>query len=545
MSYHQSVHGLSQITLIATQLLALLFATLDASIVSTALVTISIDLQDFVPAPWVILSYLLAYLGCAIGFAKLSDIYGRRDMLFCSWVLFAGFSIGCACVRTMPQLIVCRAFQGMGGAGLYSLSQIVLFEVGPRDKPSVIGGLVGMTLAVSYVLGPILGSVISSTAKWAVIFWINVPAGVLAILTLYLAFPREQVAGLRGWDSIRRIDFVGNLAVITASSLLVFALQEAGAYNYTWDSAVIVVALSIAALSWVVFLTWEIYLGLKRSTRIEPIVPLRLFLKRVYAGCLVCTLCTGYIYLSILVILPERFQIVNRENALWSGIHLLPMLGATSFGAFLSGAVSRKRNNSSWTMMAAQVLQLVGIALMSTLKDETTQTRAQYGFQVLLGLGIGLSLGAGTIIASVQSHHQDLAVAQGAVAQARVFGGAMGIAICSIIFNRKVTTDLEGKMYLVDLTALRHSPTLAFWLPQDDQLLVRSVYASAFTDDINVMIGIAAAGVFASAFVYQKHPPSMYGQAKEVGGIGGQSDTELAPVASGASRRSLIHEPEE
>lgn len=85
-------------------LLGLLFSSLDASIVSTSLVTISIDLQDFLKAPWVVLSYLLAYLGLAIGFAKFSDIYGRRDTICAAWVLFAGFSIACGLAKTMTQL---------------------------------------------------------------------------------------------------------------------------------------------------------------------------------------------------------------------------------------------------------------------------------------------------------------------------------------------------------------------------------------------------------------------------------------------------------
>lgn len=188
-----------------------------------------------------------------------------------------------------------------------------------------------------------------------------------------------------------------------------------------------------------------------------------------------CTFCTGYVYLAILVILPERFQIVNGENALLSGIHLLPLLGATAFGAFSAGAVSRKRNNTSWTLMVAHVFQLVGIGLMSTLKDATTETKAQYGFQVLLGLGFGLSLGGGTLMASLQSRSEDLAVAQGAIAQARVFGGAIGIAICSIIFNRQVTTELANKMVPGDMAALHRSPTIVSWLPESTRLLVRSV----------------------------------------------------------------------
>ncbi|KAI1101000.1 MFS general substrate transporter [Jackrogersella minutella] len=538
MPYQHSVHGWRQVVLIATQLIGLLFSAIDASIVSTALVTISISLQDFLDSPWVVLSYLLAYLGFAICFAKLSDIYGRREMLCCSWMLFITFSIGCARATTMTQLIVCRAFQGMGGSGLYSLSQIVLFEAGPTDKPSLMGGLIGVTLAVSYVLGPILGAVISSTTDWTIIFWINVPAGVAVLLALYLASPPEVMPYQRGWHSIRKVDFIGNISIIAACSLLVFSLQEAGAYTYAWDSPAIVAALSIACLSCVVFFTWEIYLGLKRYTYIEPIWPLRLFFRRVYASCIVCTFCTGYVYLSILIILPERFQIVNGENALYSGIHLLPMLGATSFGAFFAGAISRKRNNTSWTLMLAHSFQLLGIGLMSLLKDATTETKAQYGFQILLGLGFGLSLGAGTIMASVQSHSYDLAVAQGAIAQARVFGGAVGIAVCSIIFNRKVTTELGSRMDPDDMAALHHSPTIAPWLPDDVKLLVRSVYASAFTGDVNVMIGIAALGVIASVFTYEQCPPSMstVPQTKEVLGIDGQSDTELRLVSRQSGR---------
>ncbi|KAI0419520.1 hypothetical protein F5X98DRAFT_65485 [Xylaria grammica] len=101
---YQHLNGWRQATLVAILLLGLLFSSLDASIVSTSLVTISIDLQDFLNAPWVVLAYLLAYLGLAIGFAKLSDIYGRRDIICAAWVLFAGFSIGCASARTMQQL---------------------------------------------------------------------------------------------------------------------------------------------------------------------------------------------------------------------------------------------------------------------------------------------------------------------------------------------------------------------------------------------------------------------------------------------------------
>jgi hypothetical protein len=245
-----------------------------------------------------------------------------------------------------------------------------------------------------------------------------------------------------------------------------------------------------------------------------------------------CTFCTGFVYLTILIILPERFQIVNGDNALESGIHLLPMLGATALGAFLAGALSRRRNNTSWTLLAAHCFQLLGTGLMSTLRSMTIEIKAQYGFQVLLGLGIGLSLGSVTIMGSVQSAQADLAVAQGIIAQARVLGGSIGIALCSIIFNTRVSHDLSSKMDPDDLDALHHNPTISPWLSPELQVKVREVYASAFTDDIKLLIGVAVVGIITSCFTYQKNPPPMPGTpaAKEALGVE-QSEIELDEFA--------------
>ncbi|KAI1146553.1 major facilitator superfamily domain-containing protein [Nemania diffusa] len=531
VAYQHLVNGWRRATLVAILLLGLLFSSLDASIVSTSLVTISIELHDFLKAPWVVLAYLLAYLGLAIAFAKFSDVYGRRDSICVAWVLFAGFSVGCALATTMPQLIVCRAFQGMGGSGLYSLAQIALFEVGPAHRPGLMGAMIGLTLAVSYVLGPVLGGVISSTVSWRWIFWINVPFGVVLIAGLYLAWPANVARRPRGLDAIRRIDFLGILLVVAACTFLVFALQEVGAHTFTWNHPVIVTALVISALSWLGFAAWELYLGVRVHPRIEPVIPFRL-VGRVYSACVMCTFCTGFIYLTILIILPERFQIINGDSALDSGIHLLPMLGATALGAFLAGALSRQRNNTSWTLLAAHGFQLLGTGLMSTLRSTTMEIKAQYGFQVLLGLGTGLSLGSVTIMGSVQSVPGDLAVAQGIIAQARVLGGSIGIALCSIIFNTKVAHDLSSKMDPEDLDALHHSPTIAPWLSPELQVKVRVAYAGAFTDDIKLLIGLAVVGIITSVFTYQKHPPPMPGTpgAKEALGTE-QSETELDEFA--------------
>ncbi|KAK6198441.1 Type I Iterative PKS [Pestalotiopsis sp. IQ-011] len=364
----------------------MLVIILDASIVSTSLVTISVNLSDFVNSPWVALSYLLAYMGFAVLFARLSDIFGRKALLVTAWTLFTAFSLACGLAPDMKSLIAFRAFQGIGGSGLYSLAQTGLFEVGPKDKPSLLGALIGMTLAISFVLGPVLGGSITNFCSWRWIFYIN---------------------------------------------LLVFSLQQAGAFNYAWNSPVIIAALSISLLSWIAFVTSEVYLGRRHHPYLRPVLPVRIISQRPFLAALSCSFFAGIQYLALIIILPERFQIVNGDSSLMAGIHLLPQLGACAFGSFLAGVVSSKRNNTAYTLIAASCLQLVGLILLSLLSDVDTEIYAQYGYQVIFGLGIGLSFASVTILTSVRSHQDDLAVAQGALAQARVFGGAIGIAVCS------------------------------------------------------------------------------------------------------------------
>ncbi|KAK0633154.1 major facilitator superfamily domain-containing protein, partial [Immersiella caudata] len=94
----------------------LMFSCLDTSIVSTSMVTISLEFGNYQDTPWVILGYLLTYMSFAVGFSKLSDVYGRKNLLAVAWVLFSGFSIWCAMAGSMWQLIAARSLQGIGGS---------------------------------------------------------------------------------------------------------------------------------------------------------------------------------------------------------------------------------------------------------------------------------------------------------------------------------------------------------------------------------------------------------------------------------------------
>ncbi|KAK4199615.1 putative multidrug resistance protein [Triangularia verruculosa] len=440
-----------------------MFSCLDTSIVSTALVNIAVEFSNTQDIPWTILSYLLTYMSFAVGFSKLSDIYGRKAVLLSAWVLFTMGSIWCGWAGSMPHLIAGRAVQGVGGSGLYSLAQVCLVEQGPA-RPEVVGGLVGITLSVSFVLGPIMGGGISDAWWWRGIFWINIPFGIISIVGILTLWPREITSPSRKdeyqqppttrmesfWHKIARIDFIGNTLLALASILLVFALQEAGSFVWKWDSPVIIWSLAISAVCFVLFSAWEWYLyrgGESGSVRIEGIFPVNLVKRRVYGCVLVNTLLSGFVYIALVIKIPERLQIVYHDSALLAGVHLLPMLGSCAFGSFLGGLMSKKKNLTSHTLIMGGLLQVLGLGLMTGFNYVVTKgmTMGQLlGFTGLYGLGVGLSFASATIIAAVEAQNDDLAAAQGAIAQARVFGGALGLAVCGILLNQRLEGDLRG-----------------------------------------------------------------------------------------------------
>lgn len=207
------------------------------------------------------------------------------------------------------------------------------------------------------------------------------------------------------------------------------------------------------------------------------------------------------------MLIPERFQIVEHVTVLKAGLHILPMLVTCAVGSFLGGAISAKRNYTSFTLVAASCLQLLGVGLMTMPIGSNTSPNVQYGFQAIFGLGVGLSFSAATILTNIiASDQSQRATAQGAVAQARVLGGCFGLAICTVIFNAHVNGDLKDHLKAEDLASLYRSPLASLHLPNGVQELVKKVYVEAFADEIRMMMAVCAVMVAISLLTLQRHP---------------------------------------
>lgn len=225
-----------------------------------------------------------------------------------------------------------------------------------------------------------------------------------------------------------------------------------------------------------------------------------------------------------------------------AGVHILPLLGACAVGSFLGGAISSKRNNTSLTLVLASCLQLLGVGLMILVSHTGAGPQSQYGFQAIFGLGVGLSFSAATIMTNIMaSEASERASAQGAVAQARVLGGCIGLSVCTVVFNDHVNEYLDGHLSDQQLDDLHRTPLTGLKLPMDMRDLVKDVYGGAFAQEIKIMVMVCAAMVFVSLFSLERHPaPLEQMTTAKKNASASRRDSDSATELNTLSRRQSI-----
>src|SRR3954468_18473201 len=200
-------------------MLAMFLSALNQTIVATALPTIGRTFGDFENLSWVIISYLLSSTVVAPLYGKLSDIHGRRAMMLVAIGLFIAGSAVSAAAPTMAWLIVGRTLQGIGGGGIVPMVQTTVADmITPRERGHY-QAYMGTAWVAAGVLGPALGGIIADNLHWSLIFWLNVPLGLLAALLCSNAMKR-----LPRHSRTHQLDLLGAALVVAAATMLLLAL---------------------------------------------------------------------------------------------------------------------------------------------------------------------------------------------------------------------------------------------------------------------------------------------------------------------------------
>jgi EmrB/QacA subfamily drug resistance transporter len=418
------------VSILSGLMLAMFLASLDQTIVATSLSTMAQELNGWTLMSWVVSAYLVASTITTPIYGRLSDIYGRRLVLLASIGLFVGASVLCALSQTMPQLIGARILQGLGGGGLRSVSQAAIADVIPPRERGRYQGYLSSVMAVSMVLGPVLGGVFVDYLSWHWIFWINIPFGLVALVLCdrnlrRLPLPRGRAI----------IDWLGAvlLAAATVPMLLALSSVESGG---SWRSPAVVLQMGLGVLFLVGLVAWE------REAR-SPLIPLRLFGNRIFAVASVISFTMSMVMIALIILVPLAFEISAGLAANQAGIRLIPMTGGTVLGSFIAGRLmSRTGRYRIYPIAGAAAMTLFCCALALFGLGHSVS------LDTVLTTGLGLSFGfqLAPVIVPVQNALplEDTGIGLGTIMFFRLIGGAFGVALLTALLMAELNVTIAA-----------------------------------------------------------------------------------------------------
>ncbi len=218
-------HRQVRLTLIGV-MFAMFLASLDQTIVATAIPRIMADLDGFDRVTWVSSAYIVASTSVVLITGAVSDVYGRKWLFVGGISIFLIGSVLAASSQSMNALIIFRGIQGLGGGMIMALSFVTIGDLFPPAERAKYQGIIAAMFGISSVLGPTLGGVITDQFSWEWIFLVNIPLGIPIIFLFIRLFPNAKKDGPK-----RKIDAGGAVLIVMAIVPALLGLSWGGSYS--------------------------------------------------------------------------------------------------------------------------------------------------------------------------------------------------------------------------------------------------------------------------------------------------------------------------
>ncbi len=495
-------------------ILGMFFSSLDQTIVGTAMPRIIGELGGLDILTWVTTTYMLTSTTVVPIAGKLADLYGRRILYVGGLFTFMIGSALCGTSQSMTQLIIFRGLQGIGGGIMMPMAMTIVGDIFPPDKRGKWQGVMGALFGLSSIIGPTIGGWIVDHTTWRWVFYINLPVGILAAVTIFIGLHGEK----RMKDKVT-IDYAGAGALIVGVVSLLLGLSLGGK-DYAWGSWQII-GLFISA---VIFLAAFTLVERKAE---EPIISLDLFKNKVFTAVNVIGFLMGLGMFGAIMFLPLFLQGVIGVSATNSGNTMIPMMFAMVLTSILGGQLITKIGFRT-QLTVGMSLMTVGFYLLSTMTMDTTQLVA-ISYIVVLGLGLGLVMPTLTIAVQQAFPPEQRGVVTSSTQFFRSIGGTLGITILGAVMNSR-SIDLLNKEFLPTVRRVPGlqsgpfgamlakaqsdpqglfnallSPTTLAKIPQQLQQIIIPPLKTALADSLHlvflVAMGIVILGVVTSLFM--------------------------------------------
>jgi EmrB/QacA subfamily drug resistance transporter len=497
-------------------IIVFLLSALDQTIVSTAMPTIITELNGLELYAWVTTSYLLTSTVMVPIWGKLGDLYGRKLILLIGIVIFIVGSGLCGIAGEfgdlplfgdgMMQLIIFRGIQGIGGGALFTTAFATIADLYPPRERGKYAGMFGAVFGLASVVGPIVGGYFTDhgsvdiagmhVAGWRWCFYINLPTSLIALAMIWLKMPNL------GHTGGGKIDWAGGVFVVVSIGALMLALTWGNERGWTHQDVLGLFALS--AVTGAIFLWIE-------SKVPEPILPLGLFRIRAFTTTTLASFIIAMAFMGTIVYLPLYLQLGLGMAATNSGLLLLPLMAGLILSATLSGRYVTRTGKYKGMMLAAGVIQFIGIFLMSQLGDNSDEWNVIWRLFVL-GIGLGPTQSLFNMVSQSSAPVTQIGVATSTSMFLRQCGGMIGVSIFGALLISQITAHLHASYPMITNIDLGEMQRLAIMaadnpaainLTGDMQQAVSGALAQAMSHIFTVSLLIIALALVVMLFIPQ------------------------------------------
>ncbi|PVV03228.1 hypothetical protein BB560_002305 [Smittium megazygosporum] len=450
---------------IAAVTLALFLSSLDGTIVASALPTITNKFDSAGSTHWFVAVNLLANTYFQTLAGRLSDIFGRREILFFSIFVFEVGSLVGGIASTFEGLLAARAISGVGAAGIIVLVSVIVSEMVPIRERGKYNGIVGISFGLACVIGPLLGGVLTDKLSYKWCFLINLPLGIVAAVFIYfLVITKDPVGTMK--ERMDRLNYIGALLLIGGLVMVLLGLNFGG-NEHKWVSATVLCLIIIGLAVLVAYVIYD------DKYAKEAILPLRLFPIRNVWTSIIESFGVGFSMYGLIYAVPNFYTIIKNANAQESGIFLLPFMIGMIICSIGGGLYVTKTGRYRPMFRIGTLVLSIGAGLMLMVKYDTRTIWVRV-FLAIIGIGVGLSMQALIICVQATVSKPEIASATSFASFARDLGGTLGTTISGVIQKAIITSEfvkLDNKYpsYLDQIQNTKKSTSQIYSqnLPQD------------------------------------------------------------------------------
>jgi EmrB/QacA subfamily drug resistance transporter len=402
-------------------LLGSIMSILDTTIVNVALATLGRDLHSSVAQiQWVVTGYMLALAAVIPVTGWAARRFGGKRVYLVSLVLFVAGSVLCGLATSTNELIAFRVLQGIGGGMIQPIGQLMMAEAAGPKRMGRVMSIMAVPVMLAPILGPTIGGLLVQNASWRWIFYVNVPIGVIAVISAMRTLPRVA-PGPAG-----RLDFRGLVLMSGGLAILTYGLAEIGTTGSFTATKVLLPCLGGLAL---------VALFAVHALRVpRPLLDLRLYRRPTFASASIAMFCLAAALFGGMILLPLYWQEVRHQSVVDAGLLMAPQGLGAALAMPIAGKLSDRHGGGPVALVGVSIVALLTIpfGLVTAHTSIVLLSVAMF----IRGTGIGLGFMPAMTAAFASLDRSELSDATPQLNVLQRVGGSLGTALLAVVLQR-------------------------------------------------------------------------------------------------------------